>query len=519
MKHLTWRHRVVAPAVALLATIGGSAALVTATTSNASGVTPVTTEAEFRQAWANDADVVLGANITLTCQEGDTSAPHNGTSEAVRNVAGPGTLDGKGFTITQSCPESRVLQITGETGAMTIQNVTVTGGQAVWDTKSGNGGGGIQDTTSSPLTVVNSTISNNVTCEGGGAIEMDYSGDLTVSGSTFNGNTGVSGNITDYGGTVKMTNSTVTGNTAIFKPSERTPATGWLLADLLAEHLPEGVLVALAGDGQVGSALVARGVDVVAHVGSSATGRRIAKLAAQTGAKVLLENGGNDPLIVDEDVDPRWAAGQAATGAFANAGQLCVAVERIYVHERLAEAFLAELAARAGEIVLGSGLDEGTGMGPLVDRELRELVHEQVGEAVRTGARVLAGGWVPDGPGAFYPPTVLADCTDRMRIMREETFGPVAPVAVVGSFEEALARASAGEYGLAASVLTGSMAHAQQAWRELPAGTVKINNVFGGAPGGAAHPRGASGQGYGYGPELLDEFTATKVVNIEPAPA
>lgn len=311
----------------------------------------------------------------------------------------------------------------------------------------------------------------------------------------------------------------VTGNTAIFKPSERTPATGWLLADLLAEHLPEGVLVALAGDGQVGSALVARGVGVVAHVGSSATGRRIAKLAAQTGAKVLLENGGNDPLIVDEDVDPRWAAGQAATGAFANAGQLCVAVERIYVHERLAEAFLAELAARAGEIVLGSGLDEGTGMGPLVDRELRELVHEQVGEAVRTGARVLAGGWVPDGPGAFYPPTVLADCTDRMRIMREETFGPVAPVAVVGSFEEALARASAGEYGLAASVLTGSMAHAQQAWRELPAGTVKINNVFGGAPGGAAHPRGASGQGYGYGPELLDEFTATKVVHIEPAPA
>jgi succinate-semialdehyde dehydrogenase/glutarate-semialdehyde dehydrogenase len=106
-----------------------------------------------------------------------------------------------------------------------------------------------------------------------------------------------------------------------------------------------------------------------------------------------------------------------------------------------------------------------------------------------------------------------------MRVMREETFGPVAPVAVVGSFDEAVARAGSGEYGLAATVLTGSMARAQLAWRELPAGTVKVNDVFGGAPGGAAHPRGASGQGYGYGPELLDEFTATKVVHVEAPPA
>jgi acyl-CoA reductase-like NAD-dependent aldehyde dehydrogenase len=311
----------------------------------------------------------------------------------------------------------------------------------------------------------------------------------------------------------------VTGNTAIYKPSERTPATGWLLGDLLAEQLPEGVLTVLSGAGQVGAHLVEQGVDVVAHVGSTATGRRIARLASLTpGTKVLLENGGNDPLIVDDDVDPRWAAAQAATGAFANAGQLCVAVERIYVHQRVAAAFLAELAARATGIRIGPGRSERTEMGPLVDRDLRAQVHEQVDDAVRAGATPLAGARVPDGPGAFYPPTVLADCTDRMRVMREETFGPVAPVAVVGSFEEALARAAAGEYGLAATVLTGSMAHAQQAWQELPAGTVKVNNVFGGAPGGAAHPRGASGQGFGYGPELLDEFTATKVVHVEPAP-
>jgi succinate-semialdehyde dehydrogenase/glutarate-semialdehyde dehydrogenase len=105
-----------------------------------------------------------------------------------------------------------------------------------------------------------------------------------------------------------------------------------------------------------------------------------------------------------------------------------------------------------------------------------------------------------------------------MAVFREETFGPVAPVAVVDSFDEALRRAAQGEYGLAASVLTADLSHATRAWRELPAGTVKVNNVFGGAPGGAAHPRRASGQGYGYGPELLDEMTQAKVVHLATAP-
>jgi acyl-CoA reductase-like NAD-dependent aldehyde dehydrogenase len=305
-----------------------------------------------------------------------------------------------------------------------------------------------------------------------------------------------------------------TGNTVVYKPSERTPATGWLLAGLLTQQLPDGVLVPLAGAAATGAQLVEQDLDVVAHVGSTATGERIARAAAVTGAKVIRENGGNDPLVVDEDVDPAWAAGQAATGAFANAGQLCVAVERVYVHQRIAEPFLAELVAAAQRLRVGPGLADGTQMGPLVDRQLRHRVRDQVAAAVRDGARALCGGQVPAGPGAFYPPTVLAGCTDQMSVMREETFGPVAPVAVVASFEEALERAAAGRYGLAATVLTGSMEHAQRAWRALPVGTVKINDVFGGAPGGAAHPRWASGEGYGYGPELLDELTVTKVVHI-----
>jgi succinate-semialdehyde dehydrogenase/glutarate-semialdehyde dehydrogenase len=306
----------------------------------------------------------------------------------------------------------------------------------------------------------------------------------------------------------------VTGNTVVYKPSERTPATGWALTRLLAAQLPEGVLSMLTGGGEVGAALAASDVDLVAHVGSTATGRSIAAACARTGAKALLENGGSDPLIVDAGVDPMWAAEQAATGAFANSGQICVAVERIYVHRQVAAQFLGALVQRAQGLVVGPGRDPRTELGPLVDRRMREHVHRQVTEAVAAGATLLCGGEVPDGPGAFYPPTVLADCTDAMAVVREETFGPVAPVVVVDSFSAALSRAADSPYGLAATVLTRSMSHAQRALRELPVGTVKVNAVFGGAPGGAAHPRRGSGEGFGYGPELLDEMTATKVVHL-----
>jgi succinate-semialdehyde dehydrogenase/glutarate-semialdehyde dehydrogenase len=304
----------------------------------------------------------------------------------------------------------------------------------------------------------------------------------------------------------------VTGNTVVFKPSERAPHTGLALVELLAPDLPVEIL---SGDGTTGAALAAHpGVDVVAHVGSTAAGRAIARAAAETGAKVIRENGGCDALLVDDGVDPEWAAEQAALGCFANAGQICTSVERVYVHAGIAAEFLAALVRRAGALVQGPGTDPATQLGPLVDRRHRSGVHAAVTEAVGAGATLLCGGVVPDGPGAYYPATVLTDCSPDLTVMREETFGPVASVQVVGSFDEGLAAAARSAYGLAASVLTRDMAHAQRAWRELPVGTVKVNAVFGGAPGGAAQPRGASGDGFGYGPELLDELTATKVVHI-----
>jgi len=301
------------------------------------------------------------------------------------------------------------------------------------------------------------------------------------------------------------------GNAVVFKPSERTPLCSARLAELFRVELPDGVLEVVAGDARAGRPLVAHpGVDVVLHTGSVTTGREIARVCGERGAKALLELGGKDPLVVDADVDPVWAAQQAAAGAFANAGQLCTSVERIYVHAAIAAPFVAALAdaARTYEI------------GPLIDRRQRSAVHGHVAAAVEQGARALVGGDIPEGPGCFYPPTVLVDVTDDMAVMRDETFGPVAPVRIVASFDEALALASATEiYGLAASVLTASQIHAARACRELRAGTVKVNAVFGGAPGGAAQPQRLSGTGFGYGPELLDELTFTKVVHVSAAGA
>lgn len=300
-----------------------------------------------------------------------------------------------------------------------------------------------------------------------------------------------------------------TGNTVVHKPSERCPGTGRRFAELIAGALPTGVLQIVDGEAALGARLARdERIELVAHVGSSAAGGAIARACAERGAKALLENGGNDALIVDAAIESRWAAGHAALGAFANSGQICVSVERIYLvaDDGAAEAFLSALVNEAGRWV--------NRIGPMVDERQREQVHRHVIDAVKQGARILAGGELPTGPGSFYPPTVLADCTPDMLLFREETFGPVAPVRVVADFDTALREAADDRYGLGATVLTSDMAHAQLAWRTLPVGTVKINEVFGGAPGGAAQPRRASGAGFGYGPELLDEMTTTKVVHI-----
>jgi len=307
----------------------------------------------------------------------------------------------------------------------------------------------------------------------------------------------------------------VTGNTVVHKGSERSPATIARLNALLAEVLPDGVLVGVDGDATTGELLLEQeGIDVYAHVGSTATGDRLSEVAVRTRAHVVRENGGNDAVVVDADVDPTWAAAQVALGAFANTGQICTSVERVYVHRAIAEPFVAALVAEAERRSAAPAAEYG----PLVDDRLRRTVQSHVDDAVGRGATARTGGATPDGVGTFYPATVLTDVTDDMTVMTEETFGPIAPVRVVDDFDEGLRLAASDRYGLAATVLTNDTGHALRAAAELPVGTVKVNAVFGGAPGGSAQPRGASGAGYGYGPHLLDELTTTTVVHLEPAP-
>jgi acyl-CoA reductase-like NAD-dependent aldehyde dehydrogenase len=297
----------------------------------------------------------------------------------------------------------------------------------------------------------------------------------------------------------------VTGNAVVLKPSERSPFSARRLVEVLQDALPAGVLQLVLGDARAGRPLAAHpGVDLVMHTGSAATGREVASVCAARGAKALLELGGKDALIVDAGVDPAWAAAQIAAGAFANAGQVCTSVERVYAHADVHDALVEALVAEAGR----------TTIGPLVDERQRDVVAEHVDDALERGAQRACGG-APDG--CAFPPTVLTGCTPGMRVMEEETFGPVAAIQRVGSFDEALRAADGTPYGLAAVVLTTSQEHALRAVRELDVGTVKVNAAWGGAPGGAAHPRGASGEGLGFGPELLDELTRVKVLHVEAA--
>jgi succinate-semialdehyde dehydrogenase/glutarate-semialdehyde dehydrogenase len=309
----------------------------------------------------------------------------------------------------------------------------------------------------------------------------------------------------------------VAGNTVVLKPSERTPLDAEALTALADGLLPEGVWQTVHGGSAVGSAVVDGDVDVVALVGSVTAGRAVAAACAPRFVSCVLELGGKDALVVDADVDPAWAAGQAALGAFANSGQICTSVERIYVHRGVADAFLEALVERARSLVVGDPLDDATDLGPLVDRAHVAHVRGHLDDAAGRGATLRCGGEVLPGTGCHLTPAVLTGVTDDMAVMVEETFGPVAPVAVVDDFDEGLERAATGAHGLAATVLTADADRAQRATRRLEVGTVKVNAVFGGAPGGAAHPRRASGSGFGYGPELLDELTATRVVHLSPA--
>ncbi len=306
-----------------------------------------------------------------------------------------------------------------------------------------------------------------------------------------------------------------TGNAVVFKPSEEVPLTGAILHQALAQHLPDGVLTLLQGAGDVGAALVDSDVDMVGFVGSRATGSRIMAAASNHLKRMVLELGGKDPMIVFADADLEAAAECAVTHSLRNTGQVCCSVERVYVAEAVAERFEALVLEKARDWKHGDGFTESSRMGPLVSETQRNKVHQQVQEARAEGADVALGGELPEGPGYFYPATVLTNVRQDQRITQEETFGPVVALTrFSGEDEEGIRLANDTLYGLGANVWTGDEERGRRVAAALQAGQVGVNRYLAGAPGSPWVGARQSGFGFRGGPEGHRQFTTPKTISV-----
>ncbi|HTI31084.1 MAG TPA: aldehyde dehydrogenase family protein [Sphingomonas sp.] len=263
------------------------------------------------------------------------------------------------------------------------------------------------------------------------------------------------------------------GCAVIVKPSEVTPRFIRPLVDCIPPELP---LAVIEGDGATGAALVPN-VDYVAFTGSVATGRKVALAAAEAMIPASLELGGKDPMVVLASADPVHAAAVALRASIVNSGQACQSIERVYVARAIAEPFLAALTQQAEAVRLNAN-DIATGdIGPFIFEKQAAIVQAQLDDAVARGATVLAGGQVETiGGGVYLRPTVLTGVTPDMALMREETFGPVIPVTVFDGEDEAVALANAGEFGLSAAVMAGTVEEAERVGERLQAGGVSIND-------------------------------------------
>lgn len=314
----------------------------------------------------------------------------------------------------------------------------------------------------------------------------------------------------------------VTGNAVVLKPSEFTSLVALDLAErLYAAGVPKSVFQVMIGDGATGAALVNSAIDKLVFTGSVTTGKRIAQVAGSRLLPVLLELGGKDPMIVLEDAELEAVSSGAVWGAFTNAGQACLSVERCYVHRKAYEPFLELCSRKAKQLKVGNGMDGKTDVGPLIHERQLRVVESHVEDARQYGARVLAGGsrLRELGPN-FYAPTVLADCTHEMRVMREETFGPVLPVTMFDSDSQAVRMANDSEYGLAASVWTRDRARGEALARQIQAGTVMINDAVS-CYGIREAPHGgvkASGIGRTHGRFGLEEMVRMKYIDSDRLP-
>jgi acyl-CoA reductase-like NAD-dependent aldehyde dehydrogenase len=310
------------------------------------------------------------------------------------------------------------------------------------------------------------------------------------------------------------------GNTVVLKPSSESPVSGGLMIAQFFEEagLPPGVLNVVTCPGEiveeVGDELVVNPkVRGISFTGSSATGRHLAEKAGRHLKKIALELGGKDPLIILADADMDRAVNAAVFGRFMHQGQICMSVERIIVEEPIAEEFTKRFVAKTKTLKVGNPREPANIIGPIINQKQLEKVHDHVADALEKGATLLCGG---EYEGLFYQPTVLTDVTPEMKVYREETFGPVAPVITVKDVEEAIAVANDSEYGLSAGVITQDEGKGLYVAQRLESGMVHVNDAsvhdephipFGGVK--------ASGIGRHGGKASIEAFTELRWLSLE----
>jgi len=319
-------------------------------------------------------------------------------------------------------------------------------------------------------------------------------------------------------GTRKIGPAIAAGCTMVWKPASQTPLSALALARILERSgLPPGVLnvITSSSSAAVSEPVISdRRLRKLSFTGSTEVGRKLIAQSAPNVLRVSMELGGNAPFLVFADADLDAAIDAAMVAKMRNIGEACTSANRFHVAEPVADEFTARLAERMGALRLGPGTEEGTDVGPLIDSDQRQKVNELVADAAGRGAEVLLGGSEADGAGYFYRPTVLAGVPPDARLLREEIFGPVAPVAGFGSEEEAIAAANDTEYGLVAYVFTRDLDRAIRVCERLETGMIGLNQGLvsnAGAPFGGVKQSGVGREG---GAEGMAEFLETKYVAV-----
>ena len=313
----------------------------------------------------------------------------------------------------------------------------------------------------------------------------------------------------------KIAPALLVGNTMVLKPSPYTPLTSLRMGELFSDVLPPGVLNIIAGGDELGAWMTCHPrIHKVTFTGSVATGKKVAQSAASNLGRVTLELGGNDAAIVLPDIDPKQVAGEIFDTAFSQNGQACIAIKRLYVHKNNFNEMVDELRKLAEEVVLGDGLNPEVDMGPINNLAQLERVVELTEDAKKHGAEIVTGGKRLDRPGYFFPPTIVTNISDGVRLVDEEQFGPVLPVIPFTDVNEIIERVNATDFGLGGSVWTNDVERGIELAARLECGTAGVNHhtrfepkiPFGGAK--------QSGYGIQNGLWGLDELCQLQVISI-----